>query len=195
VFDTDGNPFFEIEVSNFATGPIYIDDSFCEEMTFIAGRWAKIVSGVTAAIKGDKFTQACTLDYGVGSVELTGGAGGQITSITVDHADYGAVSLLTAAIPYNTSLAQTAQDAVDNINAHKTFPGFVASRSGNTIVITQETPIEGTFTVTTVIVTMTKTDTDITGASLGEIQDALVRRTGFYLPHAGSASTGWGDHA
>lgn len=189
-FDTDGNPYLEIEVSGFTTGPIYIDDLICEPMDFIAGRWVSLVSGVTASVVNDSHTQECTLTVGSGSVALTGGASGSIDTITADG-----VSLLSAAIPFNTSLAQTAQDAVDNINAGKRFPNYVASRSSNTIIIKQIVPVEGTIVLASTVTTITKTDTNITGAALGKTQDAIVRRTGKYLPHASSASSGWGDHA
>lgn len=189
-FDTDGNPYLEIEVSSYASGNIWIDDLFCDAMDFGAGRFYQIVSGVTPTVEGDTHTQACTLTVGSGSVELTGGASGSIDSIEVDG-----VELLSEVIPFNTSLAQTAQDAVDNINENKTYPQYVASRSSNTIIIKQVFPVEGTITVASSVTTITKTDTNITGAAIGRKQDALVRRTGQYLPHASSASSGWEDHA
>lgn len=189
-FDTDGNPFLEFEVSSYVSGNIWLDDIFCDAMDFGAGRFYQIVSGVTPTVEGDTHTQACTLTVGSGSVALTGGASGSIDTITV-----GGVSILSAAIPFNTSLAQTAQDAVDNINANKTYPQYYAERSSNTIIIKQVFPVAGTITVASTVTTITKTDTDITGAAIGLKQDALVRRTGQYLPHASSASSGWGDHA
>jgi hypothetical protein len=193
-FNTDGNPYFEIQVNGYVSGNIWIDDALAAEMLQVGGRFLCIASGVTPPIAGDDpdlHTQECTLDVGLGSVELTGGAAGSINTITA-----GGVTLLPAAIPFNTTLAQTAQDAVDAMNAHQpTYPEYVMARSGDTIQIRQVVPVEGTVVVASTVTTITKTDTNITGASLGTTQDAIVRRTGGYLPHAASATSGWEDDA
>lgn len=189
-FDANGNPYLEISVTSYVSGNIWFDDAFCDALDFIGGRWCRIVSGTTPTVEGDKFTQACTLDVGAGSVELTGGGSGSVDGITVDG-----VELMTGAVAYDTSLAVTAQAVVDDINSHRTFPNYIASLSTATVVITQEVPVEGTLTVVASTTTITTTDTDVTGASLGKKQDAIVRRSGKYLPHASSASSGWSDHA
>lgn len=198
LFDTDANPYFQIQVSSYASGTIWIDDVLASEMLQVGGRFLCIASGITAPIAGDSpdtHSHTCTLTVGQGSVELTGGGSGNISSILV-----GGEELLSATIPFNSTLAQTAQDAVDNINAKQqsaspTLKRYVATRSTATIVITQVVPEEGTITVASTTSTITKTDTNITGAALGKLQDAIVRRTGGYLPHASSATSGWEDVA
>jgi hypothetical protein len=190
-FDTDANPYFEVKISSYSSGNIWIDDALFSEMLTIGGRYVCIASGVTAALDGDTHTQACTLTVGSGSVELASGASGSLDSITANG-----VELLSEAIPFNGSLAQTAQDAVDNINAKQpTNPEYVASLSTATVVIKQVVPVEGTITIASTATTISTNDTNITGASLGKTQDAIVRRTGGYLPHASSATSGWGDAA
>lgn len=194
-FDTDSQPFFEIECTVAPSGgnaKLYLDDAFFEPMKQIGGRYVAIVSGRTVAVKGDYHTQACTLTCGVGSVQITGGGSGSIDTLMA-----GGVTLLPEAIPYNTSIAQTVQDAVDAINANQpTYPEYVATRTGggnDTITITQVVPVEGTIAIVSTTTTLTKTDTDITGASIGLIQDCIVRRTGLQLRHASSATSGWDD--
>lgn len=189
-FDANGNPYLEIKVSSYSSGNIWIDDAFCDALDFIGGRWCRIVSGTTPTVQGDKFTQECTLDVGSGSVELTGGGSGSVDSITVDG-----VELLSQAVDFDTDLNTTAEAVKDEINNHKTYPDYVATRSGAVVTIKQRFPVSGTLTVTSSSTTITTSDTNVTGGSLGKKQDALVRRTGKYLPHASSASTGWEDHA
>lgn len=196
-FDTDGEPVFSIECTVAPTGGnsrFYVDDLVFEPMKNIGGRWCSIGSGLLPALKDDSHTHAVTLTVGSGSVALTGGAAGSIDSITLNTADMPSLSLLTAVIPFNGSLAQTAQDAVDNINANQpTYPRIIASRVSNTIVLTPVDPFIGTITVTSSCTTITKTDTDITGGAIGYIQDMLIRRTGRGLRHASSATSGWDD--
>ena len=66
-----------------------------------------------------------------GSVTLTGGAAGSVDAITVDG-----VNIMSAAVPFNTSLAQTAIDVAANINAHTSVPNYNAVAVGATIGIT-----------------------------------------------------------
>lgn len=195
VFDTDGHPYFEIEVSGWAAN-MYIDDAFFSPMIGIGGRPFAIVSGYTPALINDSHTQECTLDVGTGSVELTGGGAGSVDSITVTQPDATTVQLLTAAVPFNTSLAQTAADVATNINKSITSPQYKAAvLSGAIVTIYQIVPVAGSFTVTSTCTTITKTDTNITGGSIGTIQDSVVRNTGLYLNHDTAATTGWGDPA
>lgn len=195
VFDTDGNPFLEIELSSYASGNVWIDDVFCDEMSFVAGRWAKIISGVTPAVKGDYFTQQCSLTVNTaGKVTLSSGATGDtVDSITVDD-----VELLSAPVAFDTDLATTVAAVIAEINSHKTFPNYIAQTGGaGEIVLKQEQPAEGTLTVVSTVSDngggLSSVDVDVSGAALGDIADAIVRRTGKYLPHASSASSGWGD--
>lgn len=194
-FDTDGNPYFEIECTSAPTGgntTIYIDDVFFAQMQRVGGRYVAIISGTTDGVYGDYAEHACDLTYGSGSVQLTGGGSGSVDSITVDTVDYGTIELLDAAVDFNSSLNQTASDVADAINEHRTFPNFVASVSTDTVTIEPEVPLEGTLTVTSSATTITTSDTDVTGGSLGKTADFFARRAGISLRHASSATSGWG---
>lgn len=97
-----------------------------------------------------------------GSVELTGGASGSVDTITVDS-----VAILPAAVPFNTSLAQTAQDVADAINNGQSFPEYTAEvLSGSTITISAKLGV-GTgangLVVASTVTTITKTDTNMSG--------------------------------
>lgn len=101
---------------------------------------------------------------GLGSVELTSGSGGQVTQIAVNS-----VNLLSAPIPYNTSLAQTAQDVVDHINRNYTSPNYFARLASTAkIEIIQRAVVTGTVTVVSTVTTMAATDTNITGGVVGD---------------------------
>jgi hypothetical protein len=193
-FDTDANPYFEIQVNGYVSGNIWIDDALASEMLQVGGRFVAIASGIDAPLAGDdadEHTQECTLDVGTGNVTLDSGAAGSLDSLTI-----GSVEMLSAVIPFNGTLAQTAQDAVDNANAKQpTFPEYVFSRVGAAIHFAQVVPVEGTIAVVSASTTIATTDTNVTGASLGKTQDAIVRRTGGYLPHAASPTSGWEDDA
>lgn len=195
VFDTDGNPCLEIKLTNFATGggtAIWVDDVLFDSFDFVAGRWAKIQSGTTGMIKGDYLTQACVLTVNTaGSVDLTGGGSGSIDSILV-----GGVELLRSAIPFTTSLAATAQLAIDHINdpQNRTSPAYRAYLSATDVInIRQIVPVEGTITVVSTCTTITKTDINMSGASLGMLADTFVRLTGDCPPCDSSATGGFGD--
>lgn len=64
-----------------------------------------------------------------GSVTLSTGASGSVDTITVDSVD-----LLPAAVPYNTSLAQTALDCITAINKNSTSPKYKASSGGSGVI-------------------------------------------------------------
>ncbi len=189
-FDTDGNPYIEFECTVAPSGgnaKIYIDDVLFRTMTAVGGRYVAIVSGLTDGVKGDYAEHACDLDYGTGSVELTGGGSGSVDGITVDG-----VEIMSGAEAYDTSLNQTAENVKDNINNHRSYPNYFATRSGATVTIIQEIPAEGTLTVTSSTTTITTTDTDVSGASYGKTADFICRRRGVTLKHASSATAGWG---
>lgn len=65
------------------------------------------------------------------TVQLTGGAGGSVDTVKVG----GGLPLIGAAVPFNTSLTQTALDLADAINAFALFPKFEAVASGDTVTI------------------------------------------------------------
>lgn len=65
-----------------------------------------------------------------GTITLSGSAG-SIDSITV-----GGVSIIDAAVPFNTSLTQTATDLAAAINNSGSNPEYVASASGAVVTVT-----------------------------------------------------------
>ena len=65
-----------------------------------------------------------------GTVTLTGGAAGSVDSVTVDG-----IELLAAAVPYNTSLDQTASDLATAINQGISSPEYRASAAGAVVTI------------------------------------------------------------
>lgn len=97
-----------------------------------------------------------------GSVELATGAAGSVDSVTVNG-----VELLAAAVPFNTSLAQTASDLADAINANVTVPNYTASVAGAVVTITSVVP--GTtpngYVVDATLTTMTSNDTNLSGGT------------------------------
>jgi len=134
---------------------------------------------------------------GKGLVELTGGAGGQITTITIDSND-----LWSGAVAFNGTLAQTALDAAANINANYTQHAFFAIASGDDIFIYQrlagslsgtEGDVAATFTTITADLTDVAgaTDTIVTIAS----GDPSVDFTEFYQLALDRANWGPGGGA
>lgn len=65
-----------------------------------------------------------------GTIELIGSAG-SVTALTVNS-----VAVIDAAVPYNTSLTQTAIDLAAAINSSASSPEYTASPSGATVTIT-----------------------------------------------------------
>lgn len=96
-----------------------------------------------------------------GSVTLTGGAAGSIDALTVNS-----VAIIDAAVPFNTSLSQTASDLCDAINNGMSSPDYTATVSGAVVTIK---PMRGTgasvngFVVASTTTTLTKTDVNLSG--------------------------------
>lgn len=65
------------------------------------------------------------------TLTLNSGAGGSLDTLTLDG-----VSLIAAAVPYNTSLTQTAADIATAINDHETYLDVSATSSGAVVTIT-----------------------------------------------------------
>lgn len=96
-----------------------------------------------------------------GTVTLTGGASGSVSSITVNS-----VEVLGATVAYNGSLTQTAADIAAQINAYQGYVRYRATSSGAVVTITAmpglgTTP--NTYVVATTAATITKTDADFSG--------------------------------
>lgn len=96
-----------------------------------------------------------------GSVTLTGGTSGSVGSLTVDGVD-----ILGAAVPYNTSLNQTAADVAGQCESFRGAVEYEVSASGAIITITAR-PGTGTtpngFVVASTTTTLTKTDANMAG--------------------------------
>lgn len=96
-----------------------------------------------------------------GSVELTGGGSGSVDTLTVNG-----IEIMGSSTPFNTSLAQTAQDIADKINDNERNLLYVASVSGSTVVITAKPglgALPNTWVVASTTTTITKTDTNMSG--------------------------------
>ena len=103
-----------------------------------------------------------------GKVTLTGGAAGSVDAITVNS-----VSILPAAVAFNTTLAQTAIDVATAINSNVTFPNYKAIASGTDIII-EAMPLTGTapngYVVASTVTTITKTDVNMGTTATGVAQ-------------------------
>lgn len=96
-----------------------------------------------------------------GTVTLTGGAAGSVDTITVDG-----ISILPAAVPFNTSLTQTAADVAAAINLGVSSPEYTATSSGAVITISamrgSGTAPNG-FVVVSGATTITTADVNLSG--------------------------------
>jgi len=96
-----------------------------------------------------------------GSVELTGGGSGSVDDVTVDG-----ISIIVDVVPFNTSLAQTASDLADAINANISTPEYSASASDVTVTISAMPAtgsIPNAFVVVSSVTTITTTDGNMAG--------------------------------
>lgn len=96
-----------------------------------------------------------------GSVTLTGGAAGSVDTLTVNSVD-----ILGGAVPFNTSLNQTASDVAAQCEARRSTTEYEVSATGAIITITAR-PGSGTapngFVVASTTTTITKTDANMAG--------------------------------
>ena len=96
-----------------------------------------------------------------GTVTLNTGAAGSVDTITVNS-----VSILPAAVPFKTSLTQTAADVATAINNGLSTPEYTATSSGAVVTISA---VRGTgagpngFVVASTCTTITKTDANMAG--------------------------------
>jgi len=97
-----------------------------------------------------------------GSVDLTGGGAGSVDTLTVNS-----IEIMGSSTPFNTSLAQTAQDVCDKINNNRKnmlFDAFVTAT--DVINIRAKTGL-GTlpngWVVASTVTTITKTDANMAG--------------------------------
>lgn len=94
-----------------------------------------------------------------GTVTLNTGASGSVDGITVNS-----VQLLEAAVPFNTSLTQTAADVAAAINLGISSPEYTASSAGAVITIKAKQGTGATpngYVVASSVTTLTKTDANM----------------------------------
>lgn len=113
---------------------------------------------------------------GEGSVELTGGGSGTVNGITINS-----VEVMSGAVAFNTTLAQTAIDVADNINNNYTSPNYHARAVGAKVYIWQQTIVAGTLTVAADTTTITTTDTNLSGGAVGDGTPLGYAEEGFDL--------------
>lgn len=98
----------------------------------------------------------------VGSVDLTGGASGSVNTLTVNS-----IAILPAAVNFNTSLAQTAQDVCDAINnnpKNHLFECFVNATDVINIRAKRGLgALPNGWVVASTVTTITKTDSNMAG--------------------------------
>ena len=97
-----------------------------------------------------------------GTVTLATGAAGSVDTVTVNS-----VNILTnGAVPFNTSLTQTAADVATAINLSESYPEYTATSSGAVVTITAArgsgTAPNG-FVVSATLTTITATYTNMAG--------------------------------
>lgn len=108
-----------------------------------------------------------------GTITLTSGSAGSINTLTVNS-----VSIIDAAVPYNSSLTQTAADLASAINTSLSSPEYTATSSGAVVTITAKRGT-GTTPNTYVIAATTTTLTTSVTAFTGGVASANGLRWGY----------------
>jgi len=85
-----------------------------------------------------------------GSVTLTGGAAGSVDTVTVNSID-----VLGVAVPFNTSLTQTAADVAAQINRNRANLLYIASSGGAVVTLTARPGLGATVNGHAVTATLT----------------------------------------
>lgn len=150
-----------------------------------------------------------------GTLTLTTGAAGSVNGVTVNG-----VAIIDAAVPFNTSLSQTAADLADAINASQSVPEYRASAVGAVVTITAPQGMgagANGHVVTATLTTMTATYADmasgvtaLNGLKFGSDASGAVSKrvgqvwegtnvasgtAGWYRMYASAADTGGVDAA
>ncbi len=195
IFDEDGRPILVIDVTAVA-GTLHIDDLILDTQDTVGGLPTSLIAGLIRPGRDDVHTQARTLTVGAGTFTLSGGAAGD----TVDSILIDGIELLRESIPFTTDLETTVGLVVDHINTMPTAPDYEATNdvAAGEFTVKQRKPVEGALTAA-----ITVTDNggllvgtppaDLSGASIGEIQDFVVRHAGVALPHEAAATAGYED--
>lgn len=96
-----------------------------------------------------------------GTVTLNSGAAGSVDTLTVNS-----VEIMGAAVPFNSTLSQTATDVAAQINRYRSVPDYTAVAVGAVVTISA-LPGTGTgpntFVVASGVTTITKTDANMAG--------------------------------
>lgn len=108
-----------------------------------------------------------------GTLTLTGGASGSINTLTVNS-----VAVIDAAVPFNSTLAQTAADLAAAINNSLSSPEYTATASGAVVTITAKRGTGTTPNGYAVAATATTVTTSNT-AFAGGVASANGLRWGF----------------
>ena len=101
-----------------------------------------------------------------GTITLTGGSSGSVNTITING-----VAIISAAVPYDTSLLITANNVANAINLYASTPDYIATVStvGGNPVITVESNTDGPyangFVISVASTTITTTTTNLSGGS------------------------------
>lgn len=136
-----------------------------------------------------------------GTVTLTGGASGSINTLTVNGVDL----LVGVPVPFNTSLAQTANDLATAINQRITSPKYTASSAGAVVTIMAQPNAPGQrpngFVVTATLTTITATFANmaggvpsINGLKLGYATDGVLRKLSSQIWYAAPAASATGGY-
>lgn len=176
---------------------------------FLAGSILQIYSGAQPAdadtAPAGSLLNTITLASGAhtpevvatGTVTLTGGASGTVDTITVNS-----VSILPAAVSFNSTLTQTAADVVTAINAGFSSPQYAASSSGAIITIYGEPSAGaapntfavacGSTTITNSTTAMASGVTAVNGLSWGAPSAGVLSKSGVWSGVAIASDTpGW----
>ncbi len=134
-----------------------------------------------------------------GTITLNSGASGSVDTVTLDG-----VSLIAAAVPFNTSLTQTAADLATAINDHETYLDVTATSSGAVVTVTAPRGAGATFNglvLASTVTTLTKTDvnmasgvTPVNGLKFGTSASGAVGKLAAQVwegTNVASGTAGW----
>lgn len=194
-FDEDGRPILVIDVTAIV-GTLFIDDLIISTQDTVGGLPTSLISGITRPGRDDLHTQARTLTVGTAQFTLAGGAAGD----TIDSVIVDGVNLLRTPIIWAVSLENTVGLVVAHLNTMPTAPDYSGTNDvgAGDFTVKQRKPVEGSFAVSIGVTDngggLTGTPpANLSGASIGDIQDFLVRHAGVALPHDAAASAGYED--
>lgn len=145
-----------------------------DDQTFVANTTQAAVAAIAENVAQGYFeiTGGAQSVAATGSVELTSGGSGSVDGITVDG-----VQIMSGAVNYDTSLANTATLVAANITAHTSSPNYTATADGEVITISAVASLGARpngFTVVSSTTTIAATDTDMGNGVTHEVTSVLV---------------------